>query len=355
MALIEASICMINGSRQDHQINNLTALRWLAALLVLYGHSYVLLGLPKPIFLEWVPILGQIGVYIFFAISGYLVSQSWCQDPHVFRFLQRRALRIFPGLVVCTLLSVFVLGPIFTTLDLTTYFANQHTLGYFSNIALYITYHLPGVFANNLLPHAVNGSLWSLPVEFAMYLLLAVLGLCRFKKWGMALVVILFMAANIYWAFKLPDQVVFYRTDLRQLAFCGVYFFVGVALHQFNLQKWFSLSNVCIALVVWLSFSDNLNHFIVASWFFLPFVVMAFGLSRQALLSRLTPIDYSYGIYIYAFPVQQVVASYWPNMPLGSYLLVVGFVTLLLAAASWHWVEKPALAFKPLQKRTPAA
>jgi peptidoglycan/LPS O-acetylase OafA/YrhL len=171
----------------------------------------------------------------------------------------------------------------------------------------------------------------------------------------MALVVILFMAANIYWAFELPDQVVFYRTDLRQLAFCGVYFFVGVALHQFNLQKWFSLSNVCIALVVWLSFSNNLNHFIVASWFFLPFVVMAFGLSRQALLSRLTSIDYSYGIYIYAFPVQQVVASYWPKMPLGSYLLVVGFVTLVLAAASWHWVEKPALAFKPLQKRTPAA
>lgn len=341
---------MSNFNLKDHSANNLTALRWLAAGLVLYGHSFVFLGLPEPLFLQWVP-LGPLGVYIFFAISGYLVSQSWQSDPHVLRFLQRRALRIFPGLVVCTLLSVVVLGPLLTTLDLATYFANEHTRGYFSNIALYITYHLPGVFANNRLPHAVNGSLWSLPVEFAMYLLLALLGLCRINKWGMALVALLFMAANSLWALHTPEQVVLYRTDLRQVTFCGVYFFVGVAIQRFGLQRWFSLSNVFIALVLWLGFSSNRDHFNAAAWLVLPFVVLAFGLSKQALLSRLTPTDYSYGIYIYAFPVQQTVASIWPNLSLGPYLACVVVGTLALAAASWHWIEKPALSFKPKQRQ----
>lgn len=326
--------------------NNLTALRWLAAGLVLYGHSFVFLGLPEPIFMQWVP-LGPLGVYIFFVISGYLVSQSWERDPHLFRFLQRRALRIFPGLIVCTLLCIGVLGPLLTTLDQRTYWANEQTRGYLSNIVLYITYHVPGVFETNRLPHAVNGSLWSLPVEFFMYALLAILGLCKLPKWGFAFVAAVFMALNIFWALTTPDQVVFYRTDLRQVTFCGIYFFMGVLMHKFKVQRWFSLSNVLLALILWLFFSANRDHFNVAAWFFLPFLVMAFGLAQQPLLTRLTPHDYSYGIYIYAFPVQQTVAFYWPNMPLIPYLLCVSAITLALAAASWHWVESPALRLKP--------
>ncbi len=77
--------------------NNLTALRWLAAMLVLYGYSFIFLGPPEPVFMQWKP-LGPLGVFIFFAISGYLVAQSWARDPHVLRFLVRRVLRIFSGL-----------------------------------------------------------------------------------------------------------------------------------------------------------------------------------------------------------------------------------------------------------------
>jgi peptidoglycan/LPS O-acetylase OafA/YrhL len=180
-----------------------------------------------------------------------------------------------------------------------------------------------------------------------MYALLAILGLCKLPKWGFAFVAAVFMALNIFWALTTPDQVVFYRTDLRQVTFCGIYFFMGVLMHKFNVQRWFSLSNVLLALILWLIFSANRDHFNVAAWFFLPFLVMAFGLSQQPLLTRLTPHDYSYGIYIYAFPVQQTVAFYWPNMPLIPYLLCVSAITLALAAASWHWVESPALRLKP--------
>ena len=338
----------------DHH-NNLTALRWFAACLVLYGHAFVFLGLLEPLFLQWAP-MGPLGVYIFFAISGYLVAQSWQRDPSVPRFLAKRILRIFPGLLVCTLLSVLVLGPWLTTLDMATYWRNEHTRGYFTNMALYMTYHLPGVFAQNKLPHAVNGSLWSLPVEFFMYLLLALLGvvgaLLQKPKWGQwltASVTLGFMALVSLWALPATEALVYYRTDLRQIPLCGVYFMVGVCLYQFQLQKYFTLSNVVLAVVLWLCLAKDMQLFVMASWLVLPFVVLAFGLSRHSWFSRWHQRDYSYGIYIYAFPVQQTLVSFWPQMPLWAYHLSTFVATVALAAMSWHLVEKPALKLKPFR------
>ncbi len=354
MAPIEAQAIVMPAT--DHH-NNLTALRWFAAGLVLYGHAFVFLGLPEPLFLQWVP-MGPLGVYIFFAISGYLVAQSWERDPHVLRFLAKRALRIFPGLAVCTLLSVLVLGPLLTTLDAGTYWRNEHTRGYLTNMALYITYHLPGVFADNRLPHAVNGSLWSLPVEFFMYLLLAFLGLLaaafkavsnRLLAWTLGVMALVFMLLAALWAGTTTEALVIYRTDLRQVPMCGVYFLVGASLFCFKLNKYFTLSNVLLALVLWLCLGVQPHWFAMAAWVVLPFVVLAFGLARQPWLVRMHARDYSYGIYIYAFPVQQTLVSFWPEMALPAYLLSTLVITVALAALSWHFVEKPALKLKPFR------
>lgn len=100
--------------------NNLDAVRLAAAGMVLFGHSFVFLGQREPLFLSWLP-LGPLGVYIFFTISGYLVSESWHRDPHLLRFFQRRLLRILPGLAICIALTVLVLGPLLTTLPLNDY------------------------------------------------------------------------------------------------------------------------------------------------------------------------------------------------------------------------------------------
>ena len=363
MVLTEQLAMSEANTAADHR-NNLTALRWFAACLVLYGHAFVFLGLPEPLFLQWVP-MGPLGVYIFFAISGYLVAQSWQRDPSVPRFLAKRALRIFPGLLVCTLLSVLVLGPWLTTLDMATYWRNEHTLGYFTNLALYMTYHLPGVFAQNKLPHAVNGSLWSLPVEFFMYLLLAILGLCsawysktnsasqsiqepsKFSQWLSVVVAVCMMGLTALWAWPSTDAWVIYRTDLRQIPLCGVYFMVGASLFQFKLNKYFNLSNVVLAVVLWLCLSREPQIFAMASWVVVPFVVLAFGLGRHTWLSHWHERDYSYGIYIYAFPVQQTWVSFWPQIPLWAYLLCTFVTTVALAALSWHFVERPSLKIKP--------
>ena len=149
--------------------NNFDLLRLFGAALVVYGHSYPLTGAAAPGFAA--NPVGTIGVKIFFVVSGYLVAQSWVRDSHLVRFAVRRGLRIFPALTVVVLVSVFFLGPVFTSLPLDEYFPHPLTSAYLRNIVLYISYALPGVFEHNTYPAAVNGSLWSLPAEFAMYLL----------------------------------------------------------------------------------------------------------------------------------------------------------------------------------------
>lgn len=330
--------------------NNLTALRWLAAGLVLYGHSFVFLGLPEPRFMGWVS-LGPLGVYIFFAISGFLVAQSWGSDPHPVRFLLRRILRIFPGLIVCTVLSVFVLGPFLTSLPLSNYFFHIHTREYFTNIALYITYYLPGVFETNRIANAVNGSLWSLPVEFSMYLVLALFGILRIPRIGWLAAALGLMTLSKFWAMQWPDQLIAYRTDVRQVVICGVYFWVGAAFFSYKISKMFSTTSIFGAVIIWLSLSRWPEFFVMASWVILPFLALAFGLASSPWLSRLAKYDYSYGIYIYAFPIQQTVAKFWPHMPIGLYLATTGVSTLVLAALSWHWIESPALKLKPVRPR----
>jgi peptidoglycan/LPS O-acetylase OafA/YrhL len=216
------------------------------------------------------------------------------------------------------------------------------------------------VFAKNAWPHAVNGSLWSLPVEFFMYLLLALIGVVgalvqaalntqRATAWLVGGMSLLFIALAALWALPTQEAMVVYRTDLRHIPMCGVYFMLGASLYCFKWEKHFTLSNVLLALVAWLSLSHRTQWFAMASWLVLPFVVMAFGLARHPWLGRMHTRDYSYGIYIYAFPVQQTVASFWPQMPLTAYLLSTFVITVALAATSWHFVEKPALKLKPFR------
>ena len=189
-----------------------------------------------------------------------------------------------------------------------------------------------------------------------MYFLLALLGFIgtwfQNQKWGnrlTALATLGFMLLVALWALPSTQALVVYRTDLRQIPLCGVYFMVGACLFQFNAAKYFSLSNVVLAVVAWLCLSRQPQLFAMASWVVLPFVVLAFGLAKQAWLSKWHSRDYSYGIYIYAFPVQQTLVSFWPQMTLSAYLLSTMAITVALAAASWHLVEKPALKLKPFR------
>ncbi|MBV1871979.1 MAG: acyltransferase [Gammaproteobacteria bacterium] len=327
--------------------NNLNVLRLMAAFLVLVGHSYIFLGMKEPLFLSWLH-LGPLGVYVFFIISGYLITQSWDRDPSLYRFLVKRNLRIFPGLAVCIFLMVFFLGPLVTVHPIPDFFNKATTWRFFSNVILYPVYYLPGVFENSLVPNAVNGSLWSLPVEFFMYFMVAIIGALGLKKLSVTGLVLIFACLTYFWAWNDQDMLVVYGTDLRQICICGTYFWVGATIWKYNLTRYFTLSTALLAVFAMITLEAWPKYLHVMSWFLLPIVVLSFGLSHSPVLEKIIRgRDYSYGIYIYAFPVQQTVVYFYPKISLGLYVFLCSIITLILAAFSWHLVENKALAWKP--------
>jgi peptidoglycan/LPS O-acetylase OafA/YrhL len=151
--------------------NNFDFLRFLAATLVIFSHSFSFSTASG-----WEPLLtltrgqstlGGVGLGIFFVVSGFLVTQSFENSRSIARFLKARVLRIFPALAVVVCLSVFLLGPLLTSLSLGAYLSNSATYNYLSQLLLDPShYSLPGVFGSNVQGSLFNGPLWTLSFEF---------------------------------------------------------------------------------------------------------------------------------------------------------------------------------------------
>lgn len=169
------------GDYLNGKQNNFDFLRFLAATLVIVSHSFPLTGFREIAVLH--NTLGGHGVFIFFLISGFLITRSYLASNNVFLFFKARLLRIFPALIVVILLTIFVLGPAVTSIPLDQYFANKSTYQMLNNILLHsISYKLPGVFEQNPYKYSVNGSLWTLKYEFTFYIFVAVLGVLTILK-----------------------------------------------------------------------------------------------------------------------------------------------------------------------------
>jgi peptidoglycan/LPS O-acetylase OafA/YrhL len=335
-------------SRQ-HPSNNFDAVRLLAAGMVLFSHQFALTGRvePRPFGLLT---SGTLGVLVFFAVSGYLVAQSWDRDPHVLRFAAKRFLRVWPGLAVVTVVAVLLVGPLVTQVPLGEYFRSPVTRDYFSQLYLGIRFYLPGVFERAWAP-VVNGSLWTIPIEVRWYgiLLLAGLsGLLRARLRFLLLALMLVYATYIFGIFDVQHNPLarFPLSDYGSEY--GSYFCYGAALHYFRgtWQRhagWMTLILIMAAVLM-----VRLDHAYTALFLLLPWLVIRFGTSSTPVLCRVGRFgDFSYGIYIYAFMMQQLTISLMGihhTYLLG--LMVSAGCTLVCAVLSWHLVERPALDLK---------
>ena len=347
-------------SSSDHDENNFDFLRHLAAFLVIYGHSLALLGLPYQRL--WGTPVSVLGVLMFFSLSGYLVTQSWQRDPRLVAFFIKRALRIFPALTACVIFTACLLGPIFTRISVCEYIWNPHFAEYFENLILLIRYNLPGVFESNIYPNAMNGSLWTLPVEFLCYIVVSALAFGRrpLRFTTVALAGIVICTCSAWLAAYTGPQIVLWGTDVPQAAslmpffFVGSFFFVAKGLVPLRLD-------VAIVAIFALFAVEGLglgNLLTFSSWLAVPYIVITFGLAATAVLRRFGRFgDFSYGMYLYAFPIQQSIVHLFKN-DVGFYTLVVLTTAGSAACAclSWHLVEKRALMMKPasLTHRTSA-
>ncbi|GAA1840833.1 acyltransferase family protein [Agromyces salentinus] len=326
------------------RLNNFDAMRIAAALAVIVGHGFELTGAGAAPRVLGVPI-HVLGVQVFFVMSGFLITTSWLRTPSPLAFFRNRALRIFPGLVVVVLLTVFVLGPLVTTLSVPQYFAEPRTWRYLQNILLWPQFDLPGVFLNVPHPGSVNGSLWTLPVEFACYIAVPVL--LAFTRWRFAAVIAFAVAGVLIDQFILNPLIV-WGTSLQKGADLFTFFAAGMLVALLGrrvLRLDIAIAALAAQVLIAAAFNPIVSRW--ALWVTLSYVVLAFCMTSTPYLRRAARFgDLSYGLYIYAFPIQQLTVSAWPGLPFVANLLVVITLTAGAAFASWHLVEKHALRLK---------
>lgn len=179
-----------------------------------------------------------------------------------------------------------------------------------------------------------------------MYLGTLVLGLLRAGRWAFLMVALLSATVAYTWAWR-SDMWVFYRFDLRQLFICGTYFWFGALFHKFDLARHVSRWHVAAACALLLALQPWPAWLGLASWPLLPVIVLGLALDFSPWLAKFTARgDYSFGLYIYAFPVQQALSELFPAMGLPALVGCSIAATMTLAVASWHLVEQPMLRLK---------
>ncbi|MBN8714847.1 MAG: acyltransferase [Xanthomonadales bacterium] len=343
---------MSSGS-QLHRGNNFDCIRLIAAASVLVSHQFALHDASEPIIFGY-QTLGGYAVMIFFSISGYLIAGSWVSDPNLRRFALRRLLRIWPGLLCTVLLCGLILGPLVTEVPLREYFGSVVTLKFFGTGLFVVSPFLPGVFPYSPVAYIPNGVLWTIPIELRCYIYLAVLGLLGIvtRRW----VLLACLVALSVWYYGIHDAEAVFdatHTHLFEVEY-ATFFFSGVCLYLFRKECLSrrgklvgSTAAVALAAIAYIT-----GHELIAAFLLTPYLVIAFGTASYPVLRQFGRFgDMSYGVYIYAFPIQQLVIWLTPMLSIYEHFVIVVPATFVMAWLSWHFVEKIALGYKPKTPR----
>lgn len=331
--------------------DNILQVRLVAALLVIYGHSVLTGGSAGWIDLaHWVvPDLYThvLGLFTFFLLSGILVTLSYIRTPHLVRFLRARFLRIWPALAVCALVWAFVLGPLLTEVPLATYFSMHgadspydyaaHILSIFR-----ISNALPGVFTHNWVAGQVNTPLWTIAVESTLYLWVAGAGVLRLLRlpWLTSFAIAGLFSYLVLWPMSRGQFELLGQLRLTVEGFFGA----GVILCL--LRRYVRVSSgIMLAIGIACGLASRTTHH-------MPFALLATGYAVLwiAYVPRLPEMpfraDFSYGTYLWGWPVQQTVLMLTHVKSPTALFAIAAPIAVAIGALSWFCIEKPALRLK---------
>ena len=324
--------------------NSIALLRLVAALAVIYGHSYAVVIYGGQ---DWVTEVtgyahaGGVAVDFFFLLSGFLVTASLLKRGAL-SYVASRFLRLFPALWVYLLITTFIAGPVLSTLPLSDYFSDQQTYKYLMNLGLGLSteWFLPGVFEQNR-SHGVNGSIWSVILEIRMYLYLLLIYILGFFKSRLRFNISLLFLVVLVWSGVIAIPGISGSTDSHvALLFC-----IGSFLYV-NRDSVVAQPLVVLGAFALAAATHNTDKFQYAYIFLLTclFCSVAF-LKAGSFFNRFG--DYSYGVYLWGWPVQQVVVMLMPDVSAPLNAVISMLLSLLVAFLSWHLVEKRGLQLKP--------
>ena len=331
--------------------NNFGLLRLLAALAVVVSHSIHLAGAPEsaePLAAATGFSLGEHAVHMFFTISGVLIAASLLRSTSLLSYFRARALRLLPGLTVCVLLTVLVLGPLLSTVPALAYFHDGAVWRYLAVTLGLITANapLPGLFTHNPVPDVVNLPLWTLKYEALCYFglaLLGVTGLIRSLRVTTMVLVPLLAAWIAVAAF--PEQL---HVGSTLLSFLRLAFSFGLGTLAFVWRDrlplhWYGVAATLFGMAALLGTPLQAP----ATQIFVAYATLwAASLPLGVLGALPRKDDLSYGIYIYDWLIAQSLLVIWPGLSQPVLLAATLALLLPVAALSWFLIEKPALGWK---------
>ena len=302
---------------------NVNLLKFICAILVIVGHANPITGTGVDILTQYTGgecSLGGLAVGVFFFLSGLYVTKSLSKTANLKKYIFKRAERIFPQLIVVILLSAFVLGPILTNLSLGTYFASSGTYLYLLNSLLVPIHNLPGVF-DGLPYQTVNGPLWTLPVEFACYLMLLAISLVlvlitRYKGHknlsgivdSKAFRVLLWVGVIAVFLGFIAVFYVLKNEFLVSVVRPVVIFFEGALFYQYRDKikvNW--IAGLVMALI--LALSGLAGLFSLGMILFLPYITISLTLGIPQIKVDWIIFKISYEMYLVGWPIQQILTT----------------------------------------------
>ncbi len=329
--------------------NNFRLLRFLTALTVAATHCLWIIYGFNPSTEGTVGILIQAshcGICIFFGLSGYLITSSLTERPNFLNFAVSRIIRLCPLLIFSSLLIAFVFGPFFTTASFSDYYNDWRLWAYVPVTALsYSDMTLPGLFENAPAGGEVNVSIWTLKYEIIAYIALALLcsfGLLqkRFVWIWSGLAIATFLYVSYFTQLRAEFSVLMHGFRF------GFAFLIGVVLYTYRQQIPINLIGVflVIGFAAYTNSSAYMEPFRIVA---LTYTAIWFGSKKATLLNFYNRFgDYSYGIFVFHWPIAQVVLQTNPSISYGDLLTIVLPLTLGFSILSWHCIEAPLLAHR---------
>lgn len=346
----------ISDVLQGHN-NNYAFIRLLCAYLVVFQHAIFLANADYELhdlfsFMEIE--LSAVAVQVFFVISGFLVTGSLLTRGCLNDFIWSRVLRIMPALLLVLLLSVFVVGPLVSKSDLLEYFGDMETYRYLIQNSVLVFgahYDLPGVFEANPYASVVNGSLWTLPQEIRLYLMLAlfwvITSISVVRKLGVQFHHLLLLTAIACLASILADPISVNVHSNKAVLF---FLFAAGGLMRFysdRVQLYWPLALGLIVLLSALGIAEMESLFYVLYVLAIPYLLIYAAYYPSRFMGWFNKLgDYSYGIYIYSFAIQQLLVHLFTGIDEWSLLLWSTLTSFAVAMLSWHLLEKRALSHR---------
>lgn len=334
--------------------NNLDLIRFIAAVMVIFCHAFPISlgeGVPDPLskLTDDQISFGSLAVGIFFVYGGFLICKSMCRVKTAKAYFKARIARIFPPLIVVTLVLTFIAGPVLTSLGTGEYFTNSGTYRYLTNGILVLNHNLPGVFENNIYGQAVNGPLWTLPIEFICYILCFVAYKCKLVDRKNMWIGIILVAAGCAGAWFMSSKIAMLASMIRPMGL----FFTGMVYYVYR-ERIPMKGSLCALSLLGMIASLAAGIFPVMVFLFFPYFFMYIGFALKWKFPGFAKHgEISYGIYLCAWPVQQVLAQYLAGAD-GKMSPYVNFVLTVPAAIVAGYllyilVEKPVAGWMKKQ------